>query len=148
MTTSRQNIRIPLRIQPPQPPAPEACPSGAVALTDEPPYRGRSAIHFGDLTDNDLKITGVVKEIGEVGPVTDGIQTVFTFTLDNQNVFLNSVTIHAPSRADTTDDGAGNLTGADVSSGTLVYADADIITLTYTTPPAAGTLTIDYSYQV
>lgn len=97
------------------------------------------ATEFYPLNSSPIAVTGE-----DTGLDGDGATLPFAFTLNYLPVVPTTVVIQASGVSNLTDDGSGNLTGAD-GSGTIDYLTGEV-SVTYTTAPAAGDITVDYSY--
>src|SRR6185437_11751492 len=74
----------------------------------------------------------------------DNFTTSFTHTVAHPGVKAGSVTISAAT-VFATDDGAGNLTGTGIASGSTINYTTGVFTIVYSTAPVgAVTITIDY----
>ncbi len=88
---------------------------------------------------------------GEVVGAGDGTTTQFSATLANRPIIPGTVTVTAPiggAGSTLTEDGRGNLVGAD-GSGVITYGDDGEaqISLTFTTAPDNGAdITVDYEH--
>ena len=77
----------------------------------------------------------------------DTIATTFTSSLDYLPVKANSVVVTAGSITGV-DDGAGNITGTGIASGTIVYTSG-AISVTFTAPPALNEpINVSYQYNM
>jgi hypothetical protein len=74
----------------------------------------------------------------------DGSTVAFASTLNLLSVKSSTVTIYINGVSQGTDDGAGNLTGAGISSGTINYTTG-VISVTFNTAPGSlESVTVDY----
>jgi hypothetical protein len=98
---------------------------------------------------NGTPSSSVTEDIeGEIIQTADGSTTTFHHTTAEKPLKQNSVTVHYTINSTVyavTDDGAGNISGSELS-GTVDYENG-VIDLTFTTAPDADTnITMDYSY--
>jgi len=92
-------------------------------------------------------VSGVGTVTGELIGTGDGAQVTFAATLANVPVIPFSVTVTAGAVTGT-DDGAGNITGAGISSGTITYSTGTI-SVTFTTAPGVGVqVLVDYKHEI
>lgn len=95
------------------------------------------------------KVELIGKITAEVGATGNGTATVFDYTLAQTNIKPSTLTVHYTIGAtayDGTDDGAGNITGTNITIGTINYTTG-AISLTFTTAPDnAADITNDYTY--
>ena len=87
---------------------------------------------YVELTNGTLDTVTVTESFVGVG---DAAQTVFTKTFTETPIVVSSLTVTADSVVGT-DDGAGAITGAGITAGTIDYATGDI-SVTFTAAPAS-----------
>lgn len=87
---------------------------------------------------NTFTTTSVVIGVG------DGIETNFTFTLDDSPITASSVVVWVNCEEQGTDDGLGAITGAGISTGTITYATGAIDVTFNFTPTSGHQIVIEY----
>lgn len=74
---------------------------------------------------------------GDTFGLTDGLTSTFNGTIRHRPIQPSSVTLFVGAASVGTDDGAGNITGATIFSGSIDYTTG-VISVTFNSPPAAG----------
>jgi hypothetical protein len=105
---------------------------------------GRLATRQGFANQTNTHITNVAI-VGEVEATGNGVATTFSGTFQNGNLIVSTITLTAGAVV-ATDNGAGQLTGAGVISGSINYTTG-VFTITYSVAVANATnITANYTY--